>query len=339
MRRRNVVFISLIAMLLLVGFTTPVAAGGVRVGVAYDSPLGDLSFNDMTHAGVVAAEADFPIKVREQNPFTFAGEFIGYDRVVRRLARKADLVVAVGGVNYGDPVATVAEAKPDVDFAILDGFIDLPNVASVWFAANQGSFLAGAAAAMTSETGTIGFIGGVDIPVVQDFEVGYLAGVHHVNPDAEVLVDYVSRLPDFSGFGDPEKAYEIATDMYEVGADVVFHAAGGSGIGLFEAARDFSATNDHVWTIGVDSDQYLTVGPDLQPHILTSMMKRLDVAVYDLIEAEVNGTFAGGFHYYDLAANGVGLATSGGYLDDIADELEVLRQQIIDGTIIVPTVF
>jgi basic membrane protein A len=126
--------------------------------------------------------------------------------------------------------------------------------------------------------------------------------------------------------------------MYQAGADVVYHAAGGSGSGLFEAAKSYStANNTHVWAIGVDSDQYLTAPADQQPYILTSMLKRVDVAVFETIKAYVNGQFKGGYRTFDLKANGVGYATSGGFVDDIKSQLEDLKQQIIDGTIKVPS--
>jgi len=338
MRRKNVLFIALVAVLLVVGLTAPAVAGKTRIGVGLDgSGVGDLSFNDMAHAGVVAAQADFPIRVQELGQLAPSGRWLTYNEIIRALSRRNDLVVAVG-FNYADAIATAAEKRPDVHFALIDAYLEADNVASLWFAAHEGSFLVGAAAAMTTETHTIGFIGGVDMELINSFEAGFAAGVHYVDPDAEVLVDYVSTPPDWSGFGDPAGAYAIATEMYEQGADVVYHAAGFSGLGLFEAARDYSGAHDHVWAIGVDADQYLTMADDLKPFILTSMMKRVDLATYDIIEAEVTGTFTGGLHYYDLAAGGVGYATSGGFIDHLVDELDAIAASIIDGTIVVPTV-
>ena len=338
MKHRKLFVIALVVLLLLMLTAPAMAAKKVRVGVALDGAgLGDLSFNDTVHAGVVAAQEDFPIKVRELDLLLPGGKFIPHEKVIERLSAPSDLVVAVGFL-YTDAVAAEASQRPDVDFALLDAFVDAPNVASILFAANEGSFLVGAAAALTSQTGTIGFIGGVDIPLIGEFEAGFVAGVHYVDPGATVLVEYISTPPDFSGFGDPEAAYSIATGMYGAGADVVYHAAGGSGFGLFQAAYDYSMANDHVWAIGVDADQYLGVPPELQPHILTSMLKRLDVATYDMIAAEVAGTFVGGLHLYDLAANGVGYATSGGFVDGIAGTLDAIAALIIDGTITVPTV-
>src|SRR5690606_36318089 len=147
---------------------------------------------------------------------------------------------------------------------------------------------------------------------------GFVAGARAVNPDIEIISQYISQPPDFSGFNDPARGREIAQSMYERGADVVYHAAGGSGGGLFEAAYE----NGNVWAIGVDSDQYLTVGAPQNERILTSMLKRVDVAVFGAIAAFVNGDTAGGVQLFDLSVDGVGYATSGGFIDDIDDQLD-----------------
>jgi basic membrane protein A len=147
----------------------------------------------------------------------------------------------------------------------------------------------------------------------------------------------VTEPPNFDGFNDPASGRVIAQSMFESGADVVYHAAGGTGAGLFQAAREYSEANGtKVWAIGVDSDQYLTAGEDVRDYILTSMLKRVDVAVFDTIQAQVDGTFTAGVQRFDLAADGVGYSTSGGFVDDIVDQLEEYKQQIVDGTITVP---
>ncbi len=150
---------------------------------------------------------------------------------------------------------------------------------------------------------------------------------------------YITEPPDFDGFNDPASGKVIAQSMFEGGADVVYHAAGGSGSGLFQAAKEYSeAQGTKVWAIGVDSDQYLTAGDDVKDYILTSMLKRVDVAVYNTIEAQVNGTFASGAQVFDLSVDGVGYSTSGGFVDDIVvGEIDDYKQQIIDGAIEVPT--
>ncbi len=207
------------------------------------------------------------------------------------------------------------------------------------FAEEQGSFLVGAAAAMKSKTGHIGFIGGVENDLIKKFEAGYTAGAKQVNPDITVDVKYISQPPDFSGFNDPAKGKEIAAAMYEGGADIVYAAAGGSGLGMFQAAKEYSdANNTHVCGIGVDSDQILTVGADLEPYVMTSMLKRVDVAVYNTIGDYLEGKAKVGTDtVFDLKVNGVGYSTTGGNLEDIKTKLDDLKQQIIDGKITVPT--
>ena len=157
----------------------------------------------------------------------------------------------------------------------------------------------------------------------------------------EIIAQYITDAPDFDGFNQPDQAKVIATTMYEGGADIIYHAAGGAGNGMFAAAKEFSEDNgSKVWGIGVDSDQYNTIGSvdaSLQEYVLTSMTKRVDVAVFEILKAQEEGTFAGGVQVYDLSVDGVGYSTSGGYVDDITSELDVFKAQIVSGAITVPT--
>ncbi|MEC9052088.1 MAG: BMP family ABC transporter substrate-binding protein, partial [Actinomycetota bacterium] len=227
----------------------------------------------------------------------------------------------------------VAEEYPDVHFAIIDdSSVEADNVASLVFAEEQGSFLVGAAAALKTETDQIGFVGGVETPLIQKFEAGYIAGAESVNPDIEVDVTYLTQVPDFSGFADPAKGKTAAQGMYDNGADIVYHASGGSGGGVFEAASESGN-----WAIGVDSDQYNTADPSVQESILTSMLKNVNVAVYEYLSQVNDGDFPSGVTTYDLSVDGVGYSTSGGFVDDIVEQLDELKQQIIDGEISVPT--
>jgi basic membrane protein A len=310
---------------------------------------GDLSFNDSAAAGLDQAVQEFGVQAQELEPNqggTNRAELLDL------LASQGTNVIIGVGFLFAETVCAAGNKFADVNFGDIDGFInkdtanckgahDLTaedNVASLLFAEEQGSFLVGAAAALKSTTGHVGFIGGVDIDLIHKFEAGFVAGAKQINPDITVDIKYITQPPDFAGFNDPAKAKEIAASMFEGGADVVYHAAGGSGLGLFEAAKEYSDTSGtHVWAIGVDSDQYQTAPADLQPYILTSMLKRVDVAVYETIKAQVEGTFAGGYLTFDLARDGVGYSTSGGFVDDIASQLEDLKAQIIDGTITVPT--
>jgi len=310
------------------------AADGPSVGLVFDiGGRGDQSFNDSAAAGMDAAVASVGATTSESSP-----NEDGSNRaeLLQLQADNSDLVIGVGFL-FDESIAEVSAANPEINFAIVDGFVDAENVASLGFAEEQGSFLVGAAAALTSETGKIGFIGGVNFELIQKFEAGFVAGAKQVNPDIEIDVQYITEPPDFGGFSDPAKAKVIATSMYEGGADVVFHAAGGSGAGLFEAASDAGDAGS-VWAIGVDSDQYLTADPGVQPYILTSMLKRVDVAVQKTIEAQADGSFVGGPQAFDLSVDGVGYSTSGDFLSgDVIDQLEDLKAQIIAGDITVPT--
>jgi basic membrane protein A len=302
------------------------------VGIVYDiTGRGDKSFNDAAAAGLDQAKAECGLETEESTP---SGDGDRAQRV-DGLAQKDGLVVTVGFL-FGDALAVSAPNYADTNFAIIDSVVEQPNVASLTFAEEQGSFLVGAAAALKSQSGHIGFIGGVETELIQKFEAGYTAGAMAVNPDITVDVAYLTQPPDFTGFNAPDKGKEVAAGMYEAGADVVYSAAGGSGLGAFEAAAAAGAPGE-VWAIGVDSDQYNLVSADLQPYILTSMLKKVDVAVYQTAKAYAEGKFAAGIQVFDLEAEGVGYSTTGGFVDDIAAQLDEFAAQIISGEIEVPT--
>lgn len=304
---------------------------GVNVGLLFDvTGRGDKSFNDAAAAGLDRATEELGINPSESSP---AGEGDRRERLNVLADAGNELIIGVGFL-WTDDLAAGAEANPDINFAIIDSVVEADNVASLTFAEHQGSFLVGAAAAMTTEADHIGFVGGVPNDLIKKFEAGYVAGAQHVNPDIDIEIEYVSEDPAV-GFNDPTVGKELGAAMYEAGADVVYHAAGASGDGVFEAASEAGEPGE-VWAIGVDSDQYEQVSEELQPYILTSMLKRVDVAVYDTIESMSQGAFEGGVQVYDLSVDGVGYSTSGGFVDDIAGDLDELKQQIIDGDIEVP---
>jgi basic membrane protein A len=321
------------------GFELPGGDTATRVsadvGMVFDiGGRGDQSFNDAAAAGLDQAAAELGIRTSEAT----ANED-GSDReeLVFQRAQQSDLVLAIGW-TFADAVEAAAEAYPEVSFAIVDdASIDLQNVANLTFSEEEGSYLVGVAAGLKTTDLAVGFIGGVDWELIHRFEAGFTAGVRAVNPAIPVDVEYISEAPDMSGFDDTESAREIALSMYVGGADVIYHAAGGSGTGVFQAAKEYSeATGTKVWAIGVDSDQYLATDEELRPYILTSMLKRVDVAVFDTIQDFSAGAFSAGLRRYDLAVDGVGYATSGGFIDDIVEELEYYRAQISDGWIRVP---
>jgi basic membrane protein A len=308
---------------------------GFEVGLIFDiGGRGDQSFNDSAAAGLDRAAADFGITAAEASA---NDDGSNREELLNLQADESDLVVAVGFL-FAEPMASAAEANPGVNFAIIDdASVDLPNVAGSVFAEEEGSYLVGVAAALKTETDIVGFIGGVNTELIQRFEAGFVAGAQAVNPDIEIERRYITEPPDFDGFNDPAAAKVIAQSMFERGADIVYHAAGGSGAGLFQAAKEFSeAGNSKVWAIGVDSDQYQAAGLDVRDYILTSMVKRVDVAVYNMVESAGRGDFEAGVKVFDLSVDGVGYATSGGFIDDIADQLEDYKNQVVSGAIVVP---
>ncbi|MGL5825075.1 MAG: BMP family lipoprotein [Nocardioides sp.] len=310
------------------------AGDGPKVGLAYDvGGRGDQSFNDSAFAGLEKA-------VNELGATCIEGEATDGEAESAREGRLRELADAgmnpiIGvGFAYSGSVNVVAPDYPEVSFAVIDGFDpdEEPNenVAYLGFAENQGSFLVGAAAALKSKSGTIGFVGGVNIDLIKKFEAGYTAGAKAVNPKIKVLVKYIEET-ELSGFGDPAGGKEAATAEFDKGADVVYHAAGASGSGVFEAAVEAKK-----WAIGVDSDQYLSAPADQQAHILTSMLKRVDVATFNAIKAVADGKPLVSYTVYDLAADGVGYSASGGYVDDIAPKLDEFATKIKGGEIEVP---
>jgi basic membrane protein A len=311
---------------------------GVKVGMAFDiGGRGDQSFNDSAAAGLEKAIADFGIETKELEADA-GGE--NREENLRLLAEDGSELILAIGFAFAEGVTNVATDFPDTFFAVVDdASVDLPNVAGLVFAEHEGSALVGAAAALKSETGTIGFIGGVSgFGLIEKFQAGYEFGAKQVNPDIEILVTYLSAAPDFAGFNDPAKATESALGMYDEGADVIYHAAGGSGAGLFEAAKSFSeSSGSKVWAIGVDSDQFNTADEAVRDFILTSMIKRVDVSVYSAVSSFIDGQPLVGPRVFDLAVDGVGYSTSGGFIDDITGDLDALRTQIVSGELEVPT--
>ena len=317
----------------------------ITVGMAFDiGGLGDRSFNDAANAGLVQAVEDG--LVCEENTQTNEANSTGSDRDqnIQALADAGfDLVIGVG-FAFSPGINTIAPDYPDVNFMIVDGFATcgtacglandaeaIPNVADFTFKEHEGSFLVGAAAALKCECDTIGFLGGQQgTGLIERFQAGYEAGAQAINPEVNVLVEYIGD--DTTAFNDPVRGEALSTSMYDDGAEIIYHAAGASGAGLFNAAVDASRL-----AIGVDSDQYLTASPEQQPLILTSMLKRVDTAVHEAIRQTGEGEF-GGSLVFGLAEDGLDYATSNPdeLTSDITDQLDEFKQQIIDGEITVP---
>jgi len=315
------------------GGTTSEQKSDLKVGLAYDiGGRGDQSFNDAAAKGLDQAKSDLGITANEAEAAQGEPESAKEERL-RLLAQNGFNPVIAVGFAYSGALKKVAAEFPDTNFAIIDDAgATGPNIANLVFAEEQGSFLVGAAAALKSKTGKVGFVGGVNVPLIKKFEAGYTAGAKAVKADIDVQVKYLTQPPDFSGFGDPAKGKTAAEGMYQDGADVVYQAAGGSGGGVFEAAKAANAM-----AIGVDSDQALTAAEGVRDVIITSMLKKVDVAVFDFIKSVSEDNFKAGTVVYDLKADGVGYATTGGKIDDITTQLDEFKGKIISGEIKVPT--
>ncbi len=318
----------------------PAEEAGPFLGLAFDTGgRGDGTFNDAAGRGADQAESDLGVAVQELEATS------DQDRQpnLEALAGAGNKLVVAVGFAFGDALGPIADANPDVFFGWIDGYYDCAtdwaglscdNIITTAFAEHEGSFLVGAAAALKSQSGHIGFIGGQEIPLIKKFEAGYIAGAKAVNPDIVVESQYLGPEGDNAAWGSPDKAKEIAAAWYADGADVVYTAAGGSGRGTIEAAVE---AGDGYWAIGVDSDEYFVDTEEQQAHRLTSMLKRVDTAVFEMAQQVQDGSAVGGFFPFDLSNDGVGYATSGGHIDDIVDELEDFKAQIIAGDIEVPT--
>ena len=299
----------------------------IRVTIIYPNDcVGDSGYCDTLHFGVKRAEAELGILLNEVNGNE--SDPVLTEMLFREAAQNSDLIITAG-FQMEEPLSRVAADFPDVKFAIVDVALDLPNVAGLTYKANEGSFLVGAIAGLKSESGQVGYVGGADVPLLQELEAGYVAGVHAVNPDAIISIEYISL--DVGGFNQPEKAEEIALNQYEGGADVIYAAAGGSGIGVLHAAQ---AQGKYV--IWVDSN-----GNHLAPGtVLTSMVKQIEDSVYGVINETINGTFTGGARYQGLADSGVDYALDEHNRSELSDEIiatvESLRAKIIAGEIVVP---
>jgi basic membrane protein A len=309
------------------------AKSDVKVGMAYDiGGRGDQSFNDSAARGLDKAKSELGVETKELE--ASAGETDAQKEERLRLLATAGYnpVIAIG-FAYAQALGKVAKDFPDTKFAIVDdASLKDSNVTSLVFAEQEGSFLVGTIAAQATKSKKIGFIGGVDVPLIHKFEAGFAAGAKAVDPSIKVQVKYLTQPPDFTGFNSPDKGKTAAQGMLDGGADVIYAAAGGSGSGAFEAVAKKKA-----WAIGVDSDQYLTAAASVKQYVLTSMLKQVDVAVFSMIDSIVKGTPLTGVQTFDLKADGVGYATSNEEVKPFEAKADDYKKQIIAGSITVPT--
>jgi len=310
---------------------------GLDVGIVFDmGGRGDKSFNDGAYLGAERASRELGARVRFIEP----GEGSDREAGLRVLAaERMDLVIGVGFI-FSDDLTQLAKEYPNVRFAAVDYAPTLdargkalpvpPNLAGLKFREEEGAFLVGALAALVSSSKKVGFVGGMDFPLIHKFEIGYRAGVRAVCPDCQVIAQYAGVTPE--AFRNPGKGQELALSQYQSGVDIIFHAAGSTGLGVFEAARRRGKL-----AIGVDADQY----DEAPGHILTSMVKGVDEAVFDAIRRTKDGSFRGGIFELGLAEKGVSYVYDAHNRalipDSVRARVEALRQEIIAGRIAVPS--
>jgi basic membrane protein A len=315
--------------------STKVDGSALKLGIAFDiGGRGDASFNDSAAAGIDKAVSDIGVKKDNTKELAATDQESEDSKLtrLRQLAQEGRNPVVAVGFGYTDATVKIAKEFPTTQFAVVDGFApDAPkNITWLGFAEHEGSFLVGVIAALKSKSCTIGFVGGVNVPLIQKFQAGFEQGVKTVAPKAKIVSKYITEAGDLTGFADPQKGQVVAKGLIDQGADVVYHAAGASGKGVFAAAKDAN-----VMAIGVDSDQYnQTTVAEYKDVIITSMLKRVDVAVFDYISAVASNNLASLPPVFDLKVDGVGYSTSGGKIDDETKGwVEAYKQQIIDGKI------
>lgn len=301
----------------------PASAEEIKPAVVFD--MGgkfDKSFNEAVHNGAQAFTKATGIEVREFEPQNDTQR----EQALRNLARRGQTPIVAVGFNQASALKVVAAEFPKLHFIILDTVVEAPNVQSVVFREEQGSYLAGMLAALRSGTGKIGFVGGMDIPLIRKFACGYVQGAKAAKPGIEVLQNMTGSTP--TAWNDPVRGAELTRSQIERGADVIFQAAGATGIGVLQAASDAGK-----YGIGVDSNQnHLHPG-----HVLTSMVKRLDVAVQKAFQDAREGRFAAGTHVLGLEDDGVSLAFDENNAKIVTDEMRAkvdqARQDIIAGKV------
>ncbi len=313
----------IVFVILLIGIFVFSFASTFKVAVVIAGELGDKSFYDSSNAGLQNAISDFHIVGKilpcKTDPANYMPQMVN-------AASNFNLVIVVG-YELIDTLQQIAPEFKNTDFVYIDDIVKLPEVTSIVFKQNESSFMGGALAAMMIDYKKlpkyVGFIGGEDYSVIRDFLTGYTQGVHYVDPSIKILTGYVG------GWDDPATAKQIALNQYGQGAHIIFQVAGGSGLGVIEAAKD-----KNFYAIGVDSPQGY-----LAPHnVIGSVVKHVDTAVYDMIKRELNGTFERGvIYYYGIDNNGVGLSYSSEMLSNvpanIIQKLISLRTEIITGKI------
>jgi basic membrane protein A len=318
----------LAALSLVVVLTLSVSSAFAEFKVAMVLDRGgkdDKSFNASAYEGATEAKKKLGITLK----YVEASDDNAFEPLLRAFALKDfDLIIGVGFAQK-EPIKKAAAQFPQTHFAIVDAQIDAPNVRSLLFEEHEGAYLVGAIAAMTSKTGKVGFVGGMDVPLIRRFEMGYEAGAKKINPQISVVANYVGVTSE--AWNNPPKGKELAMAQYGAGVDVIFAAAGASGFGVFDAAEEKKKL-----AIGVDSNQDWTK-PGL---ILTSMLKRVDLAVFATIQEAQAGKFTGGVKRFGLADKGVDYSIDQYnekiLVESVRQRADALKTEIIAGKIVVP---
>tara|TARA_R100001129_G_scaffold15030_4_gene9760 strand:- start:1086 stop:2078 length:993 start_codon:yes stop_codon:yes gene_type:complete len=314
---------TLLSLVATAVMTAAAYAEDIKPAIIYD--LGgkfDKSFNEAAYNGAEKFKSETGIDYRD---FEIANDS-QREQALRRFARDGNNPIVMAGFSWSAALEKIADEYPDLSFAIIDMVVDKPNVRSVVFKEQEGSYLVGVMAAKASKTGTVSFVGGMDIPLIRKFSCGYKGGVMATNGDAKVLEAMTGTTPD--AWNDPVKGGEIAKSQMDQGSDVIYAAAGGTGLGVLQAAADADKL-----AIGVDSNQN-----GIQPgHVLTSMLKRVDVAVYDAFMAAKEGKFETGINVLGLKEGGVDYAMDDNNKDLVSDDMkaavEAAKADIIDGKV------
>ena len=301
------------------GTPTPTAAPKLSFGMITDvGGLGDKSFNDSAWVGIQKGGTEFKVKpvILQSTKAT------DYETNIGNMAQQVDLTVAVGFLME-KAMATASGQYADKKFGIVDTVVDKPNVMSVVFKEHEGSFLVGVIAGITTKSNIVGFVGGMEFPLIKKFEYGFKAGVMSVNPKAKILSAYTGV------FDSPDKGKEVALSQFKQKADVIYHASGACGIGVIQAADEKG-----FWAIGVDMDQ---AAQSKNNKVLASMIKRVDVATYTMVKAYADGSFKAGTTILGLKEEGVGYSDNGKNVKpETAAIVDKYKAAIIAGTIVVP---
>lgn len=316
------------------------ATGVLSVGLVTDEGgINDKSFNQTANLGVEKAVSDLGVSYK----YVESAKKEDYEPNIQSLIDNGAQLTYAVGYQLADAVKVAAQNNPDSKFCLIDSVVEADNVQSVTFKEEEGSFLMGVIAGLTTKTNKVGFIGGKDQDTIVRFEAGFAAGVKAVNPEAAVGLISAdgtsagSTVKYADSFSDTNKGYELATSLYEAGCDVLYHAAGGVGIGMFQAAKAFNEKGQQVWAIGVDMDQAYSL-PEFESVILSSMMKRVDLATFDAAKAMIDGNFEVGTKALGIAEGAIGMAdsTSKNTAPEVIEKASEFEEKVKNGDLAIP---